>query len=301
MTTESQQEEKARIWAELDEADRKGIPAQSTPQEPATAASETATSPAKGETAAPATVDPLAAATADPYAGVPQIVRDEITGLKSMFQRKLDDANGRIGGLNRELTQMREAAKTTTHAGGDAPSATALKAAQGDASKMAQLKADYPQFAEALESALDEKLQSVQAQLANARPANQVAGITAQDFEKFKRDSFVESKHEGWQDRVKAPAFHGWLASQSREVQLLAASDDPRDAVRLLDLESVARQRPTSQSTQDQTRLDAAAVIPTGRGAQGARVGKPVDQMTKAEYWAHLDQLDAEKARATAP
>jgi hypothetical protein len=55
----------------------------------------------------------------------------------------------------------------------------------------------------------------------------------------------------------------------------------------------------TPGNTQDNARLDSAAAIPMGRGAQAARV-KPVDQMTKAEYWAYLDEQDRQKATAAA-
>jgi hypothetical protein len=294
MTTDAQTE-KQKIWDELEA----GTPAAETA--PAAEAAKPTEAAATETAATPATVAPEPAAEADPYAGVPQIVRDEIAGLKTMFQRQtsqLDAANGKIGGLNRTLLELKAAKDSVTATGGDAPTAAQLKAAQGDGAAMAKLKADYPEFGSALDAALNEKLGSVQEQLAKARPADQPAGITPEAFEAYKRDTFVESKHPDWKERVKTPAFHGWLGNQPREVQLLAGSADPRDAVRLLDLETEARKKPAAEvNTQDTARLDAAAGIPLGRGAQTARL-KPIESMSKAEYWAYLDEQDRHTAKA---
>jgi hypothetical protein len=102
----------------------------------------------------------------------------------------------------------------------------------------------------------------------------------------------VEVRHPGWQDRVQTPEFVGWLQRQPREVQMLAASDSPQDAVRLLDLHGEASTSVTSQRTQ---RLASAAAIPSGRSGSNTRA-KAVEDMTPQEYWAYLDQLDKQKA-----
>lgn len=294
--TQEAQKEKAAIWAEMDATDA-GKPA------PATTEATVPTAPAANE----APKDPAASATGtreaevDHYAGVPQIVRDELAGLKSMFERttsQLDAANGKIGGLNRQLKELTAVARTTKAEGGDAPTASAIREAQGSAMAMAKLKEDYPEFGAAMEAAMNEQLGTLREQLAKAKPASDTAqSVTPAEFEAYKRGQSVEQRHPGWTERVKTPAFAGWLQAQPRELKLLASSDDPRDAVRLLDLEREARKDgSTNRETQ---RLDSAAAIPTGRASAGARM-KPVEQMTKAEYWQYLDEQDKAKQAATA-
>lgn len=83
----------------------------------------------------------------------------------------------------------------------------------------------------------------------------------------------------------------GWLQRQPREVQMLAASESPQDAVRLLDLHTEAT---SSASTQRTQRLNSAAAIPSGRSGANVRQ-KAVEDMTPDEYWRYLDELDRQK------
>ena len=84
--------------------------------------------------------------------------------------------------------------------------------------------------------------------------------------------------------------FGGGCAAQAREVQLLAASSEPADAIRLLDLHAAAAKQTAETRTQRQA---SAAAIPMGRG--GAVRTKSTDQMTKQELWEHLDAIEAQK------
>jgi hypothetical protein len=302
MTTANvQKEEKQKIWEEQEAADAakaSGVlpkAAEETPPAEATA-------PAK-EAAAPATADePKAAAEPakdDPYANLDPVVADEIRGMKSMMEdyaKQLRSANGHIGGLTSQLKALKEVQGTVKAAGGDAPTATQLKAAQGDAGAMAKLKADYPEFASALDAALEERLKPVQDSIA-AKPA--AAEGDAPMTRKEYADLLVEEKHEGWKEVVKTPAFRGWLEAQPQEVKALGASASPRDAIRLLDLHKEAR-KSTGQEQEDQARLAAAAAIPNGRRQPSQVRAKPLEQMNKAELWAYYDEQDRQAALAAA-
>ena len=72
---------------------------------------------------------------------------------------------------------------------------------------------------------------------------------------------------------------------------MLATSESPQDAVRLLDLHSNAVNSSASQRTQ---RLNSAAAIPSRRPGANVRQ-KAVDDMTPEEYWRYLDELDRQK------
>lgn len=222
-----------------------------------------------------------------------QLLMDKIAGLESMLNQvteRLRNAEGHIGGLGNQLKQQQQVAAQINSRGGDAPSASEIRDAQRSPEAMEALKRDYPEFADAMEAALSERLQALEERIAQQAPVQQPS-IGAEDIERLRAEMAVEIRHPGWQDRVRTTEFVGWLQRQPREVQMLAASESPQDAVRLLDLHDEATRSATSQRTQ---RLSSAAAIPTGRSGSNARV-KPVEDMTPEEYWRYLDELDRQK------
>jgi hypothetical protein len=72
---------------------------------------------------------------------------------------------------------------------------------------------------------------------------------------------------------------------------MLAASESPQDAVRLLDIHAEASKSATSQRTQ---RLNSAAALPSGRSGGNVRQ-KAVEDMSPEEYWRYLDEIDRQK------
>lgn len=289
----NQQDEAQKIWDQLDAEDSgraqpesvskedppETQPAQANPADPAPA--QPADAPQGGEEEAPSSE---------------QALMDKIAGLESMLgqvTQRLRNAEGHIGGLGSQLKQQVQAAQQVTAKGGEAPSAGEIRAAQANPEKMDALKRDYPEFADAMESALNERLSALEQRLA-AQPqqVQQQPGVSSEDISRLRSEMAVEIRHPGWQDRVQTPEFVGWLQRQPREVQMLAASDSPQDAVRLLDLHGEATSSVTSQRTQ---RLASAAAIPSGRSGSNTRA-KAVEDMTPQEYWAYLDQLDKQKA-----
>ena len=272
-------EETGRAPAPIDQLDPpEDKPAPTEPTEQAPAAQ--ADAPKPGDEAAPTSE---------------QMLMDKITGLESMLTQvtqRLRNAEGHIGGLGSQLKQQLQAAQQVAATGGAAPSANEIRAAQASPAKMEALKKDYPEFADAMESALNERLSALEQQLKQAQqPVQQQPGVSPQEIQRLRAEMAVEVRHPGWQDRVQTPEFVGWLQRQPREVQMLAASDSPQDAVRLLDLHSDATKSASSQRTQ---RLSAAAAIPSGRSGAQART-KAVEDMTPQEYWSYLDQLDRNK------
>ncbi len=224
-----------------------------------------------------------------------QILLDRISGLESMLgqvTQRLRNAEGHIGGLGSQLKQQQQVAAQVAAKGGDAPSASEIRDAHQSPAKMEALKKDYPEFADAMESALNERLGSLEQQLKQAQQQpQQPTGVSQEEIQRLRAEMAVEVRHPGWQDRVQTPEFTGWLNRQPREVQMLAASESPQDAVRLLDLHAEATKSVSSQRNQ---RLSAAAAIPSGRSGSQVR-GKAVEDMSPEEYWSYLDQLDKQK------
>lgn len=221
-----------------------------------------------------------------------QVLLDRIAGLETLLSQvtqRLRNAEGHIGGLGSQLKQQLQTAQQVTAKGGDAPTAGEIRAAQASPEAMARLKADYPEFAEAMESALNERLGALEQKIAQ-QPAP-TSAVTPDDIAKLRAEMAVEVRHPGWQSRVQTTEFMGWLQRQPREVQMLAASESPQDAIRLLDLHEDAVKSSSSQRTQ---RLSSAAAIPSGRSGANVRQ-KAVEDMTPEEYWRYLDELDRQK------
>lgn len=288
----NRQDEAQKIWDQLDAED-------SGRAQPV---SESNDDPHEQQPAQAYPADPAPAALADATQGgdeeAPsgeQALMDKISGLEAMLgqvTQRLRNAEGHIGGLGSQLKQQVQAAQQVTARGGEAPTAGEIRAAQANPEKMDALKRDYPEFADAMESALNERLSALEQRLTAQQPVQQQPGISKDEIARLRSEMSVEIRHPGWQDRVQTPEFVGWLRRQPREVQMLAASESPQDAVRLLDLHSEASTSVTSQRTQ---RLASAAAIPSGRSGSNTRA-KAVEDMTPQEYWAYLDQLDKQKA-----
>jgi len=285
------QEDAQKIWEQLDAEESGRAPAADAelPADDAPASASTDPAPAANHNAdtADATKGGDAAPTGD------QVLLDKIAGLETMLSQvtqRLRNAEGHIGGLGSQLKQQLQTAQQVSSRGGDAPTATEIRDAQRNPEAMARLKSDYPEFAEAMESALNERLSSLEQRLAQQQQPVQ-AGVTPQEISRLRSEMAVEVRHPGWQDRVRTTEFMGWLQRQPREVQMLAASESPQDAVRLLDLHTEAT---SSASTQRTQRLNSAAAIPSGRSGANVRQ-KAVEDMTPDEYWRYLDELDRQK------
>lgn len=286
------QDEARKIWDQLDAEDASvaTTPARDEfPEAEAPAAATTDPAPAENHNADSADADRASDAAVSPGE---QALLDKISGLETLVSQvtqRLRNAEGHIGGLGSQLKQQLQTAGQVASRGGDAPSAVEIRDAQRNPEAMARLKADYPEFAEAMESALNERLSMLEQKIAQQKP--QEAAVTPQDMARLRSEMAVEVRHPGWQSRVQTSEFMGWLHRQPREVQMLAASESPQDAVRLLDLHDDAMKSSTSQRTQ---RLNSAAAIPSGRSGSNVRQ-KAVEDMTPEEYWRYLDELDRQK------
>lgn len=279
------QDEALKIWQQLDAEEAGQAPTPESAEVP-TPNEDATTAPAPAEQA-DATQGGEAAPTGD------QALLDKIAGLETMLSQvtqRLRNAEGHIGGLGSQLKQQIQAAQQLTAKGGDAPTAGEIRAAQASPEAMARLKSDYPEFAEAMESALNERLSSLEQRLSQQQQPQQ-SGVTPAEIQRLRSELSVEVRHPGWQDRVRTTEFMGWLQRQPREVQMLAASESPQDAIRLLDLHDDAMKSGSSQRTQ---RLNSAAAIPSGRSGANVRQ-KAVEDMTPEEYWRYLDELDRQK------
>lgn len=276
------------IWLELDAQDAGDSPASAE----RAASDEQLEQASRQDSVAQQPAPEAGASQQDQPSPEHQALLDRIAGLESTLNQatqRLRNAEGHIGGLNSQLKQQLQSAQQITAQGGDAPTARQLVEAQNSPKAMDALRRDYPEFAEAVGAVLDQQLQEVMRRI--PQPVQQPTAITAADLNQHYAEVAVEVRHPGWKEAVAQPVFRGWLERQPREVRMLAASESPQDASRLLDLYFDGTKTSSAQRTQ---RLSSAAAIPSGRSGVSARA-KPIEEMSDAEYWAYQDELDKQK------
>ncbi len=287
MTTTTSEQTPEQLWEALDTAEASGTPV--VVEKPT--AEVTDATPANADDKSGA-VEAAAAATAeaqpDPYAGLPEAVKQELAGYRSIIpqlQTRLRNAEGHIGGLTTQLKDAKAAAQAVRESGGAAPTNAQIAQAGTSSSKLAKLREDFPEFAEAIEEVASTK----------APVAEELAEIRKELNERKEQEAVqaryhaVELSHPGWQREVAAPKFIGWLQAAPPELQVLAASNDPALAVRLLDIYKA--QAAPAATTSNKQALASAAAIPN-RGVQQVSRQKPESEMTAEELWAHLDAQD---------
>lgn len=282
MTTENQvtPEQAQEIWDKLDQIDAGTASLEDLPPGNANPPDDADTVPAAtGEDSV--TADPL------------QMVLDRISGLEAKFDKttqRLYNVEGHIGGLNAHIKKVQEEFRSR---GRDTPTAKEIDQAQKSPEAMKAFAEEYPDFAEKLQPVFDAVKADLQAQMPAPQEAPVIPDniVTREELEAWREDQLVESKHEGWKDKVKTDAFRGWFEKQEAEVQALAHLPGPANAIRLLDLYDEATKVKAPAPDADQL-LSHAALPKSG----GRRVNqKSVDDMTPEEYWSYLDELDRQK------
>lgn len=260
------EEQAKQLWQQLD----------NEAAAPTTASAED--SPPPDMTAAPAAAEEQVAE--DPYAGLSEAQKAKMIGMETMvgqLTNRLRNVEGHIGGLKSQLTAQQHAAHEVRQEGGDAPTASQIRDAQGDPQAMRKLREDYPEFAEAIQSVIGQTAAQLRQEF---QP--QQTGLTMKDL----NEAMVEFTHPGWKSAVQTPQFVGWLQQQPAEIQKLAESDLAADAVKLLD----TWKKPNAVKQERNQRLETQSSLPTGRSGQSR--GKAIDEMTDAEYWAYLDKQE---------
>lgn len=288
LTTEQQQAEWNAVAQEKDGAS----PSDFTPP-----ASETVTEQAPAAEApapeAPAETPPT---VEDPFEALPEAVRNRLAKVDQLEQLLLQQNNdmkatiGRFAHMQREL----DAAKKSVQAqGSTAPSQAQIAAASKNPEKWEAMKADFPDWGEAIDELLNHRLSGLQqpapqpvdpAATAEERAqwiANEKAELR-KELEEFK----VEAKHgEGWKSTINTPDFVNWFAAQDATTKLLADSPRGADAIKLLDMFEKAKEKPVTEIKSDRSsRLQAAATTRPGQ----APPPKTEEDMSPEELWNYM-------------
>lgn len=261
------------LWDEIAAED--GKPAPETPPEAATEEVTPAPAAEPAEAAAPPQVDPVAL----------QKKIDELTGL-------VKSSVGRVAALQSALDKREAAASAPTH--------TQVANAAKSTEKWKQLKADFPEWAEAVEEFVS----------ANAAPAVNADEIVAKATASV--GSVVTEAHMNtakqlaafaepdWESVVQSAAFGDWIGKQPADyVAAAAEASEKWDALKVVSIvrdfkKATTKTSPTvtrGSAPSSQARL-ASAAVPSGSAA----TRKSTEELEGEDYWRQLAREERQNA-----
>jgi len=165
----------------------------------------------------------------DPFAGLHPKVREILAKATSMDQalQRLSRMEGSIGGLQSYVKQLGKPQAQPA-------SETATAPVAGLSEKLARVREDFPELADAFEDFARQMAQ---------RPATggvpDMTALTSEVRESVRRElqyELIEDKHEGWQQSLTTPEAQLWMQTLSDdERQEFLSSERPAVVVRYLD------------------------------------------------------------------
>jgi hypothetical protein len=212
---------------------------------------------AEPETPPPAQPQP----TTDP-------LMEKLTRLEQLLgatESRIRNVEGRFGSLNSEVLSLKRSgqqAAPAQQATAAQPKAEGESTPSGEA--LEELRREYPEWAKAIDQSISAAVAKATAAL---RPGESLSDERVQQIEStVQRNTgmrFLDTHYRGWRDEVKTDQFVQWHAAQPPEVRQLADSDDPFDAIALLDAwrAAAAAQPKPSGRTRPKDTLEAAVAV----------------------------------------
>ena len=209
----------------------------------------------------------------EPIQALPVV--DPLQEMRDLIEKqntRIRNTEGHIGGLNHNLRQMQEtltASKAASQQVSDAPTQAMVRDAMSNPKEWEDLKADFPEWSTATEKLMDSRLAQVNRGNPDeiAKIANDLNG-KVDNSRKESIDAVLDGVLEDWDQEVKKPEFSTWMQSQSESVQALGASDNIRDAAKMLRMYAAHQTKastPPPNVSARQKRIEA-AVTPRGSG-----------------------------------
>lgn len=173
-----------------------------------------------------------------------------------------------------------EAAKAATEkAGADLPTDKLVQAALKDSQSLQKLEEDFPEYAQALKESQGIAAATMKAEImkeiGSPAPAVDTSKFAASDDVTDLKHTIIGMKHSNWVEDVQKPEFSAWIEAQEADVQQLASSDRPADAIKIMDQYYAATadnpgnkpEKPAGRSD-PKKRLAAAAAATSNNGSQ---------------------------------
>lgn len=172
----------------------------------------------------------------DPWSSVPEVLKSEFEGLKSKLSQfenieyRLKQAESRVGSVVNELSAAKKAAEATKNA----PSAKQIEAAQYNSADWDELKADFPEWADATENRLAAQRSEILSQMPDigtfkSQLQEEYDGKLG-DIRNEMLGSVVSLKHKDWQSTVAQEDFTKWFNETGQ-----SDSWNPTDIINTLD------------------------------------------------------------------
>lgn len=218
---------------------------------------------------------PAPAAERDPLAELSKLdgrlrnLSGEINALKGLSS-DIAALKGSVEQITGKLTQAASAA--ATEQGAEAPTKQQISVALKDGEKFKQLQEDFPEWADALQEAIGSQSeaikQAVLKELPSPKEVDTTQFLTAEQFEQQLGASIEQQipiylKHPTWKKDINSQEFMSWLPTQPDDVKALAESEDPEDAITLLD-KFHGRAAPPPKTNSQKSRLEASVAPDTG-------------------------------------
>ena len=242
---------------------------------------------------------------------------DPLDELKAHLQRieeaaakRERDLNGRFGGLADQMKQIAKEATVAKAAAAPADQA-AIKEASKTPEKWAEFKKEWEgsNLVESIEEYValnkSDPTALVQEQIAKAKEElNQQYAQREAKLQSQIVELTMKQAHPQWRKTVQSDEFQTWRTAQSAAIQALARSDNPQDAIDMLDLYAKTTAPPPEAAVkEDKAKANRArlqeAVNPT-RSEVAPRKTLSIEDMTEEQFWAYEARIQAAKQKNAA-
>lgn len=196
-------------------------------------------------------------------------IEEKLTAqIEQKLSGRLRNIEGHIGGLNNTLKQLSAASKAAEAKGADSPTKVQISDAMQSGEKMAALRADFPEWAEALEEYGNQIISRIP-QNVDVGAINQRLEHTHQAVQdsanRARQLARLDMTHPDWEQTIQSETYTNWLLNQPQEIQALTESVNAADAIRVLDAfkETLTASQSTLPASRRQNQRLEQALSPT--------------------------------------
>lgn len=224
-----------------------GAPPEPELPESETEQAEPETEQAESETGEPESETEEPAPPADDNDPIAQLQRE-----RDEWRHRYQSDQGRVSALQRKINELERQQQQTR---------PAQQQSEEMPAAVKELIENYPEIADGVRALVEGErariLREVQGQVDPLRQAHlSRAQQEAQEREQ-RGVQAVEQAHPGWQEIVRTNDFQDWLYRQPAGIQALTKSDEPGDAIALLNLfKGVSLQGAVDSKAEDTSRAD---------------------------------------------
>jgi chromosome segregation ATPase len=192
------------------------------------------------------------------------------TGRATAFQRKYEETAKRL----------KEIEESTTQQGSN------VRGAGTREELLSAIAEDYPELA----TPINELFAQFENQLSDVRGELNQTLSPIREREQLQQqqaiENLVEARHPDAREVISTPEFLNWLASKPTGVQALYNSDDPGDAIEMLDMFKAQVAPRRNPQAERQERLTASAAHGSSRSVADTNNGVPSDPRLAFDYYA---------------